>query len=566
MLDHPLDRWFRVAAFLSLELLYLALAAYCLVKPIVIPSMGNTRQKEVKGALTILSVAWQTLALFPVRDVVTFVFSGEWSHLVSSTGTLIVGKTDRVSTLTSGQVDRLRHSVDSKASRSYRIAYFSSLVFMGLAAIAPGVISIVNVLVPQSMSLSIGNMTITLGIPFEFHHSTYDAIERAWLITRLEQVEKSRYGYENPKGWVVGWPPLGLPSNGSGAIEYLSDVVHYEFACQWEVPTLADELFGDAPIYIVNNINWTVWDELGSISNLPATTYGTILPLAQTDFQANSSLSAYVLQGGNQSLMVHDTYYFLDLTGIPSAYNLTNSTTPLTTILLCDPKPSVSGGRVRLDVDNTLTVVQSGLPSTVGNIPISAANVILSSGLLGPVSEQELQNTAKMIINYICELLFLVDPSLNLTNYPMGVPPLDIESINNNMDIFFGSASKAYTDGYYSIGSAIPTFTTVSVEAEQGEPRLAFASSKLLFIVYASLLGVATVLALLLGLGVGDGKRKREPFTLGTVAWAVQVLRVLDGGDKVDANAGSSTGPECPSASYRPTYQRVSPAEESELA
>ncbi|KDQ51189.1 hypothetical protein JAAARDRAFT_50925 [Jaapia argillacea MUCL 33604] len=394
---------------------------------------------------------------------------------------------------------------------------------------------------------------------------TYDTIERAWLITRLEQVEKSRYGYENPKGWIVGWPPLGLPSNGSGAIEYPSDVVQYEFACQWEVPTLA-ELFGAAPIYTVNNINWTVGDELGSISNLPATTHGTILPLAQTDFQANSSLSAYIIQGGNQSLMVHGSYYFLDLTGIPSAYNLTNSTTPLTTILLCDPKPSVSGGPVRLDVDNTLTVAQSGLPSTVGNIPISAANVILSSGLLGPVSEQEPQNTAKMIINYICELLFLVDPSFNLTNYPMGVPPLDIESINNNMDIFFGSASKAYTDGYDSTGSAIPTFTTVSVEAEQEEPRLAFASSKPLFIVYASFMGVATILALLLGMGVGDGERKREPFTLGTVAWAVQVRRVLDGDEKVGANAGSSTGPEYPSASYRPTYQRVSLAEESELA
>ncbi|KDQ49292.1 hypothetical protein JAAARDRAFT_200998 [Jaapia argillacea MUCL 33604] len=103
------------------------------------------------------------------------------------------------------------------------------------------------------------------------------------------------------------------------------------------------------------------------------------------------------------------------------------------------------------------------LPSTVGNISLSATNVILSSVLLGWAAAN-IENTAEMIINFICELPFVVDPSFDLANQPAGIPLLDVRSIKDKVDTFFASVSKAYIDGYDSASSALLKFTTVSVE------------------------------------------------------------------------------------------------------
>src|SRR5882762_1103455 len=73
-----------------------------------------------------------------------------------------------------------------------------------------------------------------------------------------------------------------------------------------------------------------------------------ILPMAQWSRDPNSSLSAYLFLGGNSSLSDGSTYSFVDLTGLPSAYNLTGNPPspglsgvsyqpPLTTVLVCDP-------------------------------------------------------------------------------------------------------------------------------------------------------------------------------------------------------------------------------------
>lgn len=205
------------------------------------------------GASTIVFILWHTLALLPVRDILSYTFSCEWSYQFSRTGTLIPGMTDRVSTLTAGQWDRLRYCCGRGASLHCRIAFATSLVFIILAGLAPG-ISIATQLTQQSMKLEIGKLAVS------YQYFLPHPYLRAGLIAQLERIEKSQFGYQNQPNWIVAWPPLGLPSNGSGAIEYPSDVVRFEHSCQWEAPTWQNVSSRASSLYGVNGTSLWYYD------------------------------------------------------------------------------------------------------------------------------------------------------------------------------------------------------------------------------------------------------------------------------------------------------------------
>jgi hypothetical protein len=268
--------------------------------------------------------------------------------------------------------------------------------------------------------------------------------------------------------------------------------------------------------------------------------------MAQRSHDPNNSLSAYLFLGGNISLGDGSTYSYVDLTGLPSAYNLTGNLpspglsgvsyeSPLTTVLVCDPQPSVSGGTVTLNTDGSFLVTSSGLPSLINNIPLEMAHVVLSQGLLGAASAPETYGHSHIAVNYIAASLFMKDPSFNVTVYPTGVPVLDLVSINNNLDVYAGSASKAYMDGYLPDDAWLPTaaLSTIPVNAQWQEQRLALVTNKALWGVVVACVVVAGGLLGLLGVGMGDGGGEREPLGLGSVMNAVQVCKTLD--DKVDA-------------------------------
>jgi len=268
--------------------------------------------------------------------------------------------------------------------------------------------------------------------------------------------------------------------------------------------------------------------------------------MAQWSSDPNSSLSAYLFLGGNSSLSDGSTYSFVDLTGLPSAYNLTGNSPspglsgvsyqpPLTTVLVCDPQPSVSGGTVILNTNGSLFVTSSGLPSLHNNIPLEMAYVVLSQGLLGAASAPETHGVSHIAVNYIAASLFMKDPSFNITTYPTGVPVLDLASINNNLDVYTSSASKAYMDGYLPDDAWLPTaaLSTIPVNAQWQEQRLALVTNKTLWVVVIACMVVAGGLLGLLGVGVGDGGGEREPLGLGSVMNAVQASRTLN--DEVGA-------------------------------
>jgi hypothetical protein len=154
----------------------------------------------------------------------------------------------------------------------------------------------------------------------------------------------------------------------------------------------------------------------------------------------------------------------IDLSSLPSAYDpIANSEAPLTSILVCDPQLSVSGGKVKLDVDGSLEVTTSGYPSTADNIFLQSARDMFIDCLSDAVSAQEPGLVTDIAVNYVAAGMFL-----NSSTQSMFLPPLDIDEINKKMDSYVSSASKAYTDGYYVTygDSFIPTthFNTVPVD------------------------------------------------------------------------------------------------------
>ena len=81
----------------------------------------------------------------------------------------------------------------------------------------------------------------------------------------------------------------------------------------------------------------------------------------------------------------------IDLSGLLSAYNpIANSKASLTSILVCDPQLSVSGGKVKLDIDGSLEVTASGYPSTADNISLQLVQDMFIDCLSDTVSAKNL--------------------------------------------------------------------------------------------------------------------------------------------------------------------------------
>jgi hypothetical protein len=203
------------------------------------------------------------------------------------------------------------------------------------------------------------------------------------------------------------------------------------------------------------------------------------------------------------------------------------SLVPLATVLVCDPQMNVTGGIVSLDNGNILTPIKSGL-APVGNIFPSAARIIFSESLVQAVGWIEGSQIDANYINHVAALIFMADPTLDVVSSPTGIRPLDLSTINRNMDEFVGSAAKAYADGYYprigDKGIRLPTgdFTNMTVNATHQEMRIMIAPNEPLWIVTIVLVAMVMTLttALLLRMGV------YEPFTFDNVlkvAWGVEL-------------------------------------------
>jgi len=233
----------------------------------------------------------------------------------------------------------------------------------------------------------------------------------------------------------------------------------------------------------------------------------SISPLALTNFTAmmNTSTSAYLFIGGNSSFFNSTTSpaarFAINLDNLPVTFveqgvGITRSSDirlvgPLASVLLCDAQPKISGGHVRLGNDGTVNITSSGQPPD-GSFPSTAANLIFSNAFQDALVELEVLEVINLVNNIAADM-FMPNSSIDW-NIAEDIAPLDISSINKNVDDFMTSAAKAFIDGYRKIGTTDPAFDLVSIPGLMEEQRLALTASKGLFVVTVVLDVITTAL------------------------------------------------------------------------
>ena len=257
----------------------------------------------------------------------------------------------------------------------------------------------------------------------------------------------------------------------------------------------------------------------------------------------NTSTSAYLFIGGNSSFCKSDVwganYYFCESTSVTPrfAINLDNlpatfvkrgvatvvgtgssrlSNGPLASVLLCDAQPRISGGRVRLQNDGTVNIISSGQPPD-GSFPSTAANLIFSNAFRDALVEVQ-ENEKLNFVNDVAASMFMTNISADWS-HAQDIAPLDIPSINKNVDDFMSSAAKAFIDGYRKVEANTnpnPTFDSTSVLGLGEEQGLGLTTSEELFIVTVVLDVIIT--ALLYTLVRSAPTWKGYPFDLANIS------------------------------------------------
>lgn len=229
----------QIAWFLSFEGGFMALATFCLAKhKLLLPASLLLHQSEVKSAFTILTIVWQTVALFPVLGVIVQIFSSEWSYLQRRTRALVPGKTDRVSVITSGLQDQIRHAFFTRrASRAFRAAVAASLAALALHNFAPGALSISLVSVGANVPLPVGDVVDAEQLVWNCSSCPENVgVETGDLLSsvlEMEQLFSVTYGYQmNPLNCSAGLPSYDFRQN-EARMTYTTEYACWHHQCRW---------------------------------------------------------------------------------------------------------------------------------------------------------------------------------------------------------------------------------------------------------------------------------------------------------------------------------------------
>jgi hypothetical protein len=465
ILSRKSQLYFRLFAFVIIELGFIILGAVCLAKPIPLNIKADVNDAQIKGGFTVVFVVWQSAAILMGAYMAADAFSREWSvqlnHLAPSgdgTEKVVPEMIDRVSTMTSGYLDRALHLWRGKPSGQFKVAFLASLSFLVLSSLGPGAINASITLIDVPTTIQIGRL---MSHPLDSDtQEVFTAQSRADLILRLEKIEHSPFGLKLPPNMLAPVPKVDL-TTFNGTIEYDSDVIEFHHDCHWEAP----QYFNVSGSIVVASAGqqWA-----GATVGAGQINVGSSIgPLSLQTFPIMEKVgkSAFIFSGGNSSVLDRRSNppvpYAVDLTSLPTTLTAqgagldeaSNSLyAPLSSILICDPRPQITGGRISVASDGTLTVLSSG-KAVFGNIPLSAANLIFTNAFGTALVQVETLTTAN-VVNNLASAMFMANSSGVDWNHAQGVRPLDLPSINQNMDIYMLSGAKAYIDGYTKNGSS----------------------------------------------------------------------------------------------------------------
>ncbi|KAF8987192.1 hypothetical protein BDQ17DRAFT_1335192 [Cyathus striatus] len=541
-----LTRWL---AFVICETGYLALGAHCLSSPIPL-RLPPFLEDQAKGIFTVLMIGWQTLCILLIGPIVTNIFSSEWHFQLRRTSSIIPGQTDRVSILTSDLFDQIRHFFSSSASRTFRIALSLSLALLALKGTAPAAMGVSTVPLQFEIDVPIADLSVGSSDVEEnqyFQFSRQLVTRRAAIIAHMEQLENTLYKYKSPPNIIVPVPIKTEDDSNAGhwsggPVTYRSDFGKFNFTCEWVAPVGAEDL-----IYLVGKRweayqgNSVVYQNLttGEIMLLslylcdgsvqiagifplyPITYTGT--PVFKSTLETTTSI--YLFAGRNSTVGPDNIFEGFNLDNIPTSQTdqIFNSTDPLPTaaplisLLVCDPHFELSTGDVTLHPDGSLEVSNTtGAP--LGNMQQNVTNFMFSIGMIDVVTYSESSlSVLAWFMNDIAATIFTSNPSFDPTKPPY-ITTLPLDQIEKNINTYFVSASKAFTDGYrfhsFADGESIVPiayYNNITVKGTIELPSTAVVTSHIVYYLTSVLVILVTILTPFLYRGWKRGKA--HPFS-----------------------------------------------------
>jgi hypothetical protein len=511
---------YSIAFFFALQVFYIILAAFCLSKPIPLGIRLGLSDAEIIGGYTVIFVVWQKVAIgtgqYIADEILEKEKPEESPHAESSPeapyseGSPTTEKArlamekQKIAPLVLGFIPwHVIHISRGKSSKTFKLAFLASASIFALSSLAPGMINAATMLLDVPTNIQIGRL---------FSHpadnetqEVFTAQSRANLILRLEMIEHSPFGFKLPPNMLAPVPKVELTSF-NGTIEYDTDIIEFHHDCHWEAPQYFN--VSSSIIVAAAGQQWA-GATVGAGQIIIGSSIGS-LSLVDFPTEERVGLVAFIFSGGNSSVLDRrfnpPAPYAVDLTSIPTTFTAegaglaldTNSVyAPLSSVLVCDPRPQISGGRVSVTNDGTLTVVSSG-KTPIGNIPESAANLIFTNALQTATVQVETFATTNAVNNVVAKMFMANSTAVNWES-AQGVVPLDLPSINQNMDTFMLSAAKAFIDGYRKNGTGLAVdFELDTVPAMGQQESLALSVSTPLFSATNAFVVIVTVLLIVL--------------------------------------------------------------------
>ncbi|KAJ3569581.1 hypothetical protein NP233_g4955 [Leucocoprinus birnbaumii] len=491
---HKRKIYIRGITFLLFEFIFLIFAYYILLHPIplqntpqdefVLLSSFTITLTELKAGITASAVVWHMVACFFVKDVIALICSAEFVAQYQRSGVLVPGKSDRVSTMTSGIIDNVVHCFGNSVSREFRLAFLTALVLMTVGPLGSGTVTIGNLPKIVKEPISIANVTVQL----DPDGQAYDDVRReANAIVRLEGSGNTLFGYKmssdsDTDSILIPWPNVDvedLPEEGH--LVYDSDVVRFQYECSW-VP--GNGGFSIEPDILDMN-DWSHFFEFVSSTNVIYST-GNFdakeIPVGcgviQLDRRPPSSISnqtqrtAFLFFNQN-AIDVGGTVVSsaprrsnLTLSGVDEAFFAVVTPSNKTSgspgvglnfaVLECDPNATIVPREITLS-QNSLMAKQSPLrveeTALVGNIVLSGD--LLPSTPFTLAFKDEASSEASISgdpTKLVRDLFFHTRRVLFLDSEDtffgaVEFEPLSLDEINRKMNQYAQSASKAFLDG-----------------------------------------------------------------------------------------------------------------------
>lgn len=251
LLAHP--ALLRTAGFLLFQIIFLALALVCAYSPL--PVKLTSTSPEVRGAFSVVFVAWQFVAALLVTDLLLQIFSEEWSfylvHRPFRPGC------DTVSTLTANIFFHVRHAFTRSTSLAYKAAFSALALITILRTMGPASITTAIAPRPSTKNVVLAKYTPTTFNPADHSDPVMASIQRAEVITHIEQELKTEVGWRVMDSVLIGRQENEVV-DPNVTTTYPSDVARFGFHCEWTAPRVQQE--GNVLVIQGNGTRWNVWN------------------------------------------------------------------------------------------------------------------------------------------------------------------------------------------------------------------------------------------------------------------------------------------------------------------